>query len=82
MTVDATGIQFLDGNLLLPPRDGDFFAIDFGLLAVEKDGRWGIAAEDGRFVIPPEFENIDGFDERGWSCAERGTCSAPSRAVT
>ena len=61
-----------DGNLLLPPRDGDFFAIDFGLLAVEKDGRWGIAAEDGRFVVPPEFENIDGFDERGWSCAERG----------
>ena len=61
-----------DGNLLLPPRDGDFFAIDFGLLAVEKDGRWGIAAEDGRFVVPPEFGNIDGFDERGWSCAERG----------
>ena len=61
-----------DGNEILPPRADDFFAIDFGLLAVEKDGLWGIATADGRFVVPPVFQNIDGFDERGWSCADRG----------
>ncbi len=67
-----------DGNEILPPRDEDFFPLDFGLLAVEKDGRWGIAAEDGRFVVPPEFGNIDGFDERGWSCAHREADEGPT----
>jgi hypothetical protein len=61
-----------DGNELLPPRDGDFFPLDFGLLAVERDGRWGVAAEDGRFVVPPEYGNVSGFDERGWCCGDRG----------
>lgn len=61
-----------DGNMLIPPRDGDFFPLDFGLLAMEKDDRWGIATEDGRFVVPPEFRDVCGFDDRGWCCAERG----------
>ena len=61
-----------NGNELLPPRDGDFFPLDFGLLAVERDGLWGVAAEDGRFIIPPEYGNVSGFDERGWCCACRG----------
>ena len=60
-----------DGATLLPPRDGDFFPLDFGLLAVERDDRWGVATEDGRFVVPPEYGNVSGFDERGW-----GWCSA------
>ena len=58
-----------DGNELLPPRDGDFFTLDFGLLAVERDGLWGVATEDGRCVLPPEYGNVSGFDECGWGCA-------------
>ncbi len=61
-----------NGNELLPPRDGDFFPLDFGLLAVEKDGLWGVATEDGRFVIPPEYTNVSGFDDCGWCCAYCG----------
>lgn len=61
-----------DGKMLLPPRDGDFFILDFGLFAVERDGLWGIATEDGRFVIPPEYGDICGFDECGWACANVG----------
>ena len=60
----------MDGNMLLPPRDEDFFTLDFGLLAVEKDGRWGIATEYNQFVVPPQCRNISGFDERGWACAD------------
>ena len=61
-----------DGNELLPPRVGDFFPLDFDLLAVERDGLWGVATEDGRFIIPPEYGNVSGFDERGWCSADRG----------
>ena len=60
-----------DGNMLLPPRDGDFLMLDFGLIAVEKDGRWGIAAENGHFIVPPEYSDIAGFDECGWACVNR-----------
>ena len=66
-----------NGNEILPPRDEDFFPLDFGLLAVEKDGRWGIAAEDGRFVVPPEFGNIC-CDDGDWFVADRGTGEGPT----
>ena len=61
-----------DGNMLLSPQDDDIFATDFGLLVVEREGRWGIATEDGQFIVPPEYRSIDGFDEYGWARANRG----------
>lgn len=42
-----------------------------GLVAVEKDGKWGYADKSGSLVIPCEWDTAWGFDE-GLALVEKG----------
>jgi hypothetical protein len=37
-----------------------------GMVPVTKDGKWGLADTKGRFVVPPQYDGMAGWEGPGW----------------
>ena len=75
---EKCGIKDFDGNIIIPPKYYEIHGIGNALLTVrvgEKDNwKEGLITQDGRVVLPAEYDRITSCKDNYYVCQHDGVC--------